>query len=130
MNRLSDFLYRDLFWQITGLSIEDYIFNRLAIEVYSLLNLMTFKRLERLNLTDAQKEAVTNALAWTIYAFWDYDESQKEAKVAREKIGSYEVSYAETKKASYKEALREKEMLAFAIFKRHLGHTGLLYRGR
>lgn len=62
--------------------------------------------------------------------FYVLEEAEERNHIEREKIGTHEVTYKGSKKLSTVDVMREKERLALIIFKRHLAHTGLLYRGR
>lgn len=131
MNKLENFLTYEAYRKLSGVeAISEKRYKALALEAFSFLNLITFKRLERNNLPHEVKNAITEALTEVVGAFYVLEEAQEKNRIEREKIGTHEVSYKTKGALSERDLMHEKERLAFAVFKRHLAHTGLFYRGR
>lgn len=91
-------------------------FRPLCISACSLINMYTFNRISADNVIDGVKNAVCELV--------DFINSRTDEKIiSSEKIGQGSVTY-DTK---YEKSL---DNSAYDIVRKHLIHTGLMYRGR
>lgn len=111
-----------------GNTISESDFRTFAVKASERINAVTFGRLEN-GIPEAYTENIKRCcceLAENIHKYGNVQATENGA-VSSEKIGSYSIDYQST--AEQIAAVSELDDVCDDVIRRHLGRTGLLYRG-